>query len=256
MGHPELDKRLIFRYDQPMKASIIIPAKNEESVLPKLFATIKEQHFTDYEVILADAFSTDASRALAEAFGVRVVDGGMPGPGRNRGAEAAQGEILVFMDADVELPSTDYLVDVLAEFDACGADVATCRLDPMSERFGDQLGHAFYNRYTKLTERVLPHAPGSCIIVRRDVHAAIGGFDERVVFAEDMEYVQRAHKSGYRFRVMESHPIRVSVRRLDKDGRLRVMVKYIYGEVRMRIKGPFKDHMPFDYEFANFERKE
>lgn len=238
-----------------MKVSIVIPAKNEEAVLPGLFETIKAQDFRDYEVILADAGSTDRTREIAAAYGVRVVEGGMPGPGRNRGAEAALGDIVIFADADIEFPNASYLTDVVAEFEAREADVATCMLNPMSDKLPDRFGHAFYNHYTKLTERVLPHAPGSCIIAKRSVHEAIGGFDERVVFAEDMEYVQRAHKLGYRFRVMLSQPVNVSVRRLDRDGRLSIAAKYLYGEFYMRVKGPFVDRMPFEYEFANFQRK-
>jgi glycosyltransferase involved in cell wall biosynthesis len=77
-----------------MKLSIIIPTKNEEQNLPVLLAALRAQTLfqrlpQEIEIIVADAHSTDATRALAIQAGARVVDGGMPGPGRNRGAEAA-----------------------------------------------------------------------------------------------------------------------------------------------------------------------
>jgi glycosyltransferase involved in cell wall biosynthesis len=222
-------------------------------VLPKLLKTIQEQTFRDYEVIVADAKSTDRTREIAESFGVRVVEGGMPGPGRNLGAAAAKGDILFFADADVELPSPEYLGQVMAEFEQVGADIASCVLHPMSKNVLDRFGHAVYNTYTLLTERVRPHAPGSCIIVRRQAHEHVGGFNERVVFAEDMEYSQRIARAGFRFRMMRSQPINVSVRRLDKDGRWSIAGKYLYSEAYMMLKGPIMDETPFEYEFANFE---
>jgi glycosyltransferase involved in cell wall biosynthesis len=238
-----------------MKLSIVIPAKNEEASLPGLFETINDQTFRDFEVIVADAWSTDRTRELAAGFGATVVDGGMPGPGRNRGAEVASGEILLFVDADVKFPNPNYLKDVLEEMEAREVEVATCRLKPMTNRWDDKFGHWFFNNYTKALERIRAHAAGSCIIARRKAHQAIGGFDERVVFAEDQEYVARAKENGFRFRLLESHPILVSVRRLEKDGRLTIAAKYIYSEVHMLLKGPMFEHM-FEYRFAHFDQKD
>jgi glycosyltransferase involved in cell wall biosynthesis len=78
------------------KISIIIPTKNEETCLPKLLDSIKSQDFPDYEIIIADANSTDKTREIAKSYGCIVVDGGLPAVGRNRGAEVANGEILLF----------------------------------------------------------------------------------------------------------------------------------------------------------------
>jgi len=232
-----------------MKLSVIIPTKNEEVLLPRLLACLEKQSFRDFEVIVADAQSTDRTREIAESFGAKVVEGAMPGPGRNRGAETASGDILLFMDADVLLPSDHYLRDTVQEFDAMKADVATCKLKPMSDKYFDMFFHHFYNGYSLLTESVRPHAPGSCIFSRRSVHQGIGGFDEEVVFAEDMEYVQRAHRKGHRFRMLRSHLVLVSVRRLEKDGRCNIAAKYLYGELHMITKGPFR-RMPFEYEMG------
>lgn len=232
-----------------MKLSVIIPTKNEQVLLPRLLECLEKQSFRDFEVVVADANSTDRTREIATSFGAKVVDGGMPGPGRNRGSEAASGEIFLFMDADVLLPSEHYLGDTLQEFEMLKADVATCKLKPMSDKYFDHFFHHFYNGYTRLTEGVRPHAPGSCIFSRRDAHLSIGGFDEEVVFAEDMEYVQRAHRKGYRFRMLLSHAVLVSVRRLEKDGRINIAAKYVYGELHMMTKGPFR-RMPYEYEMG------
>lgn len=235
-----------------MKVSIVIPCKNEEVLLPRLLSALQHQTYRDLEVIVADAFSTDRTREVAASHGAIVVDGGMPGPGRNRGAEKATGDLLIFMDADALPPNDRFVESIVDEFYRCDAQVGTCRLKPMSDRPMDHVGHDVYNSYVRLTEKVLPHAPGSCIIALRDTHHSIGGFDERVVFAEDMEYVQRAHKKGFRFKLLSTDPMLVSVRRLDKDGRWATAVKYMYGELYMLTKGPFK-HMPYDYQMGGDE---
>src|SRR5687767_6578001 len=97
--------------------SIIIPTYNEEEYLPFLLRSIQAQSYKDYEVIIADASSTDKTRAIAAEFGARVVQGGLPGAGRNRGAEAAKGENLLFLDADVILPDPWFLQMTVGEFE-------------------------------------------------------------------------------------------------------------------------------------------
>lgn len=231
------------------RLSIVIPVKNEEKMLPKLLDTVKAQTFTDYEVIVADAHSTDNTRAVAESYGARVVEGGMPGPGRNRGAIAAQGEVIAFLDADVQLPSSKFMEECLAEMDRKNLDVATCKVKPLSRKPIDRALHEAYNAYAIATEKIRPHAPGFCILVRRHAHEGVKGFDEEVVFAEDHDYVQRAQREGYRFGLLRSHPVAVSVRRLEKDGRLAIALKYIFGELHLLTKGSFKD-LPFEYRMG------
>ena len=237
------------------KVSIVIPTKNEEKNLPSLLHSIKAQTFTDIEIIVADAGSTDQTAQLASSLGAKVVEGGMPGPGRNRGAKAATGDIIIFFDADVYLPTSRFLEDSIAEMERKQLDIATCKVKPMSRKPIDKIGHEVYNAYALMTEKIRPHAPGFCIFVRRATHEAIGGFDEGVVFAEDHEYVQRAEKNGARFGLLRSHPIAVSVRRLEKDGRLAIAFKYIYSEFHMLTKGSFKE-MPFEYEMGGKDTKE
>ena len=236
------------------RLSIIIPCKNEEENLPKLLASIKKQTFTDYEVIVADAHSADRTREFAERAGARVVEGGMPGPGRNKGALQAKGEYLLFLDADVVLPADDYLAGVISEFDTKKADIATCTVIPLSTNPIDHVFHGVYNAYVKATERVRPHAPGFCILVRRQTHEGIKGFDEDVVFAEDMDYAQRAARKGSKFRVLRHNPIAASVRRFEKDGRLGIAIKYVFAELHMLFKGPFKNEIPFEYEMGGEEQ--
>jgi len=230
--------------------SIVIPCKNEEENLPKLLKTIKAQAFTDYEVIVADAASTDRTHEVAESFGARVIPGGMPGPGRNKGAAVAQGQIVLFLDADVMLPNPKFLKENLDEMKRKGACVATAKVKPVSRNYIDKAMYEVYNAYALAMEKVLPHAGGFCIFAKKSVHDDLGGFDESIVFAEDHDYVRRAVKAGYRFRILRSQPIMCSVRRLEKDGRLETAMKYALAELRIMVKGPFKEMPKGGYEMG------
>ncbi|MGB9861171.1 MAG: glycosyltransferase family 2 protein, partial [Candidatus Bipolaricaulaceae bacterium] len=62
------------------KLSIIIPTLNEEECLFGLLQSIAAQDWKDFEVIISDAGSTDATRKIAESFGAKVVTGPKLGP--------------------------------------------------------------------------------------------------------------------------------------------------------------------------------
>ncbi|KKW44831.1 MAG: Glycosyl transferase family 2 [Parcubacteria group bacterium GW2011_GWA2_56_7] len=234
--------------------SIVIPTSNEEDELPKLLASVKTQTIRPERLVVADAFSTDRTRELAESWGALVVDGGMPGVGRNRGAEHVSSDLIVFLDADVILREPDFLERMVREMDERRIDLGTVDVLPESGKRLDRLFHAFYNRYVRLLERVHPHAPGFCMVVRRHVHEAVGGFDETVTFCEDHDYALRVSRAGYTFRFL-SLGIPTSTRRLERDGHLSIAVKYILAEFHLWVLGPIR-HRWFNYTFGHKKDKD
>ena len=208
-----------------MKLSIIIPTYNEEDYLPGLLESIKRQDFRDYEVIVADADSTDNTRRIAEEYGCRVVDGGMPAAGRNRGAAVARGELLLFLDADLVL-TDGYLRDAVEEFESEDLGIAITQMIPLSTRKRDKILHEFANRFMILVESIKPHGAGCYgILVRRDLHERVGGFDESLDFGEDTDYIERIGKIS-KFKVLRKPRVLVSIRRLEKEGLMNLAFKY------------------------------
>jgi glycosyltransferase involved in cell wall biosynthesis len=237
-----------------MRVSIVIPTKNEELYLPLLLASLRGQTYQDFEIIVADAHSTDRTREIATKAGAKVIDGGMPGPGRNRGAAVAQGELIFFFDADVILRHPCFLQDALLEFTARELDVATCGLHVQDGTLLDHAFHEAYNKYTSAIQPVLPHAVGSCILVKKSVHESLQGFDESVVFAEDHDYARRANKMGYHAGILRCHKIAISPRRYRKEGMVRTAAKMVWSEASILVRGPFRS-IPFTYEFGKFEEQ-
>jgi len=229
--------------------SIIIPTLNEEKYLPLLLDSLAEQTFRNFEVIVADAGSKDGTRQAAAEAGCLVIDGGLPGTGRNNGARDARGEWLFFLDADVILPP-GFLQVVMDEIREKGLDIASCTVEPLNGSKLDRLLHGVVNLYFKATQKFWPHAPGFCIIVRKKIHNSINGFDEKIQLAEDHDYVRRASRVG-RFAYIKKVKIPVSVRRLEKDGRLTIGVKYLLAEAHLIFLGPIRSNI-FNYKFGHF----
>src|SRR3981189_1856481 len=93
--------------------TIVIPAKNEATMLPRLLESLCRQDYADMSstrVLVADAGSTDGTVEVALSFrdrlAVEVVPGGLPSVGRNAGARLAATRYVLFLDADVELPES------------------------------------------------------------------------------------------------------------------------------------------------------
>lgn len=228
--------------------SVIIPTMDEADYLPRLLKALKEQTLQPLEIIVADAGSKDGTRKIAEDFGVTIVEGGLPGPGRNAGAKVAKGDIFLFLDADMLPSSSTFLEKALDEFEKKGFDIATCDLELLQGTKIDAFGHDIYNAYVRLWGRVRPHAPGGCMMVKKSLHEAIHGFDETVVFCEDHEYAGRAGKKG-RFGFLNSVKVGVTLRRFEKEGRFTIAVKFILAELHMWFWGPIR-HDLFRYHFG------
>lgn len=198
---------------------------------------------------MADAFSIDKTRSLAKAFNCKIVSGGLPAQARNNGAKHAKGEILLFLDADVILPAL-FLEKTIKEMLERRLDIASCFIAPRSKLRIDRFLHQFANQYMRLTQRFHPHIPGFCIFVKKNIHQTINGFDESLVLAEDHDYVNRAKTIG-RFGYLKSYKIPVSVRRLSRDGRVKIALKYIAVELHLIFIGKIRRNI-FKYEFGNY----
>lgn len=208
-----------------MNLSIIIPTYNEEEYLPILLDSIKEQNFKDYEIIVADANSTDRTLEIAEEYGCIIVEGGLPAVGRNNGAKVANGEYLLFLDSDLKL-TEEYLNDVLYEFKMERLGIAITQMKPLSEKTQDKILHSLANMFMISAESIKPHGAGCYgIITKKSLHDECNGFNEELTFGEDTDYIERLAKKE-RFKVLRKAKIGVSTRRLEEEGLLTLARQY------------------------------
>ena len=130
-----------------MRISVILPAKNEAEGLRRTLPALHAR-FPEAEIIVVDDGSTDATATVAAENGASVLTSPYSmgnGAAIKRGARAATGDILVFMDADGQHdPSlVPQLLDKLAE----GYDMVVGSRDASGQaNAGRGAANAFYNR--------------------------------------------------------------------------------------------------------------
>ena len=156
-------------------ASFVVPALNEADYLPATLRSIRAQTTgVDYEVVVADGASTDATRAIASEAGAHVVvsDAGGIAAGRNAGARAVRGEWLAFVDADTTV-RPDYLDRMLGFAHESGVAGASshCRV---TDCYRGKAMQVVVNRAFPLLER--PVLPGFNTFVRRSAFESVGGY--------------------------------------------------------------------------------
>jgi glycosyltransferase involved in cell wall biosynthesis len=97
----------------PPRVSYIIPTLNVEALLDNCLGSIARQTYPrdHYEILIADAHSTDRTRDIAKKYGAIVLDddGKNMEEGKRLALQNATGEFIVFVDADNEITHTDYI---------------------------------------------------------------------------------------------------------------------------------------------------
>ncbi len=191
--------------------SVIIPVYNGGKNFHRCLSSLAEAiPSPDAITVVADG-DTDGSWRVAEQFGARVIR--IPGPGgparaRNIGAHAAQGDILLFIDADVAV-YPDILSRVAAAF-RCEPDLAAvfgCYDDaPTETNFLSQYKNLLHHYVHQTASEQASTFWGACGAIRREVFLAVGGFDEgyRQPSIEDVELGCRLKQAGYRIRLCKT----------------------------------------------------
>ena len=229
--------------------SIIIPTLNEEKYLPRLQHSIRTQNFGDFEVIISDGDSSDRTQQIAKDSGARLVISRRRSPAdqRNYGARIANGSILLFLDADSVLPKR-FLSCVTIEFKNRNLDAASFYFKPDSREFIYKIYSWFYTSVCFVFQYIKPISIGAGIIIKKSLHQKINGFDASIFIGEDHDYSQRAGKFG-KFRIISSKKVFFSVRRFEKHGKFKTLIKWFYCVVYTLFKGPIRKQV-VKYEFG------
>ena len=210
-----------------MKLSIVIPAFNEAKVLPECLASIekavrsvleteKTGHNFEVETIVTDNNSTDGTALLAEVAGARIVFEPINqiSRARNAGAAVANGDWLLFMDADSRL-HTRTLRELIytIRLGGCAGGGCVVDLDPIPW-WAVGLLH-LWNRIS----RSMKWAAGSFLFCRANAFADLGGFDEQLYAAEDIELSRRlkswARSQNMHVHILTDHPHMSSGRKFE-----------------------------------------
>lgn len=235
--------------------SIIIPTLNEEKYLPKLLEDIKRQTFSNYEVIVSDGSSDDKTIDIARSYGCRVVLGDEnkrhPSIQRNNGARIARGEWLLFLDADTLFDNEKFLEKTIKNFSKRKLGIAGFYLKFKSNKFFYLFYYCFYNGFSFLAQYIKPLAVGAAIIVKKELHNRVGGFDESIFIGEDQVYCEKVSKI-VKFRIIKGVKIFFSIRRFEKEGCWKMFFKLIYSAGYVLFFGPIKKKI-VRYDFGGHQ---
>jgi len=206
------------------RLSLVIPAYNEERFLPRLLDSVEAaaQRYAHgaaaVQVIVADNASTDRTAELARERGCNIVPVAKRSiaAARNAGFAAARGEIVGFVDADMEIhPGTFDAIERALASDRIVGGATGCTLERWS--LGLALTYALFIPMVWLTR----FDTGVVFCRRRDFEAT-GGYDESLRFAEDVGFLfalrRVGRKQGKRLARLRHVKAVASTRKFDEYG--------------------------------------
>jgi len=235
--------------------TIVIPAKDEAQLIPNLLNSLARQDYrkmANTRVLVADAGSTDGTADVVLSFRdclrVEIVPGGMPSVGRNNGARRADTQYVLFLDADIALAS-DSLIRRAVE--AAQEEDLDCVTTNILCRGGSMIDKIFYwvnDLFQYLSRLHRPFSTGMFMMFELAKFRELGGFDERVHFAED--YYLSSQVKRRRFKVVRGS-VYTTNRRFQKMGHLRVGWLFVWTVMNFWND----DHFLRDHHYWSERRK-
>jgi glycosyltransferase involved in cell wall biosynthesis len=193
------------------RISVVIPTRNGAKTLAACLESLRASSLPPSEIIVVDDASSDDSAEIARRFGCRVIhcdENIGAARAKNRGAQAATGDVLFFTDDDVVVAS-DALARLAENFtDARVAGVVGL----LDKRIPfDDFASNFKNLWMRFTYARVPREGiglfyTSIAAMRREIFLGLAGFDEHyrdASITEDTEFGQRAWSAGHLIRLDE-----------------------------------------------------
>ncbi|MBI3300775.1 MAG: glycosyltransferase [Deltaproteobacteria bacterium] len=193
------------------RISVIVPVYNGGVNFRRCLASLAAAVPPPDELIVVADGDTDGSWIVATQFGARVFrlpTRSGPARARNRGAREARGDILLFVDADVTVP-TDALSQVATAFarePSLAAVFGSYDDAPAATNFLSQYKNLLHHYVHQTAREDASTFWGACGAVRREVFLELGGFDERYrkPSVEDIELGYRLIQAGQKIRLCKT----------------------------------------------------
>jgi len=191
--------------------SVIIPTYNRAEVLCRTIDNALAQTYTHTEIIVVDDGSTDETLSTLHRYNdrIRVIAQSNAGPAaaRNRGIEAARGDLIAFQDSD-DLWLPKKLERQVALLDRAGDAVVCCLCNAVFRYLGQAEFTSFKRSwlFPRLSQGIWTNAAEvlatrfvlfcQAVVIRRRILERMGGFDETLKYNEDYEFPLRLALEG------------------------------------------------------------
>jgi GT2 family glycosyltransferase len=184
------------------RVSVVVCTYNSESTLRRCFDGLRDLEYPDYEVIVVNDGSTDATDDIVREYGFRLISTENRGlsNARNAGLQAADGEIVAYMDADA-WPDPHWLCHLATAFlKSSHVGIGGPNIPPLgdgetSECVANAPGGPIH---VLLSDEIAEHIPGCNMAFWRTSLEAIGGFDSQFRIAgDDVDICWRLQDQGW-----------------------------------------------------------
>ena len=172
----------------PSKLSIIIPVYNEEKDIENFIKFLKNKIYKNFEIIIVDDGSTDNTKKIIKKYKeMKLIVGGHKGPGfsRNLGAKNAQGEILIFIDADMTFDK-NYLKNLIKPILEDKKIIGTTHESEIANNTEKNIWSKCWGKdritfYYKENPKIFR-------AIRKSKFLEMGGFDPKYGYADDQTF--------------------------------------------------------------------
>ncbi|MFW6011213.1 MAG: glycosyltransferase [Desulfosalsimonas sp.] len=180
-------------FDQNPLVSVIIPVYNRRAWIAQAVDSVLCQNYKPFELIVVDDGSTDGTMEILSAYGNKIRVIRQPNSGvsaaRNKGAAAAEGNLLAFLDSDDYWLSGKLAAQV--EFFRKNPDIRICQTEEIWIRKGKRVNPG--RRHRKSGGMIFEKSLELCMIspsavmMKKDLFDERGGFDENLPACEDYD---------------------------------------------------------------------
>ena len=231
--YPDQRERSLTCYNLTMSApffSVVIPTLNEEKALPHLLKDLQQQTWADFSVTVVDGKSQDKTPSIVKKIGEKddrfallISERRHVGAQRNLGAKQSKGPYLLFLDADDRIPKF-FLEGLHYQLMKKDVDTFTCWSISETSNANDVILMKIVNLVFEAGKKLdRPLMFGACIGCKRTVFSSLHGFSEKLGFMEDIQFARKAVHAGYSLEVFKEPTVMYSLRRLRKEGTLKII---------------------------------
>lgn len=225
--------------------SVVIPTLQEEKIITRTLDQFTPELRKQYnlEIIISDGGSKDETLSLCAKLADKVIvhnekEKQNISIGRNRGANAARGEIIIFINADVILEDVQkFFLKTIDTMQNPLTVAATCNVNiyPKEQRMKDWLFHNFYNAYFWFLNLIgMGAGRGECHIVRREIFERVKGYNPKYAAGEDYDLFLRMRKYG-RVKFIRSLTVFESPRRFRKYGYIWISILWFLNAISVLL---------------------
>jgi len=180
-----------------LSLSVVVPAYNEEKLIGRTLKNLRKVVPKNAQLIVSDGHSKDGTVRIARKYAKVIFETGHSiGWGRNDGAKACKGDIILFVDADT-FPTKEYAERMMAAFADPKVVCVGCHIMPENVSL---LRETFFYALNMVVAASVaigqPTIAGSCVAYRRKAFEKEKGFDTETASAEDMDLSRRIKRRG------------------------------------------------------------